>query len=379
MQPRMRTRTLVIVAILVAAIVALLLAGRTGNDADSRQQARSDHTLPAGGEPPDPKSPTRTAGQRGELAVSPEMVARAEADQRCARAQSEQYRTVRDGIDPTRSPEQAVTHALLTRAMAPFDDNAQDVQREAMAALQRWPGNLELAWLAYNSCHDFMGCDQDAAQVRLEQADGDNLFARMPPVQRAVLANAPERFARAVRHAADAPIYDSREGFVHIRLSPPLQALPVPESCAGSGDAEQLAARSVSRVESLGAMPGLAGLLGCRNPKMAETQQARDDCKRLLERYAQGESLLEQDLALQLLLDMGETDPATLAALRERYRRVRWLQTLSTRDIDGFAWRRWAEGEVNVLLEHARQTGRWPPPDGWLPEEASARARITGD
>lgn len=378
MKRRTSARIGLVIAVLVAAIVALLLKGRLSVDTDARTNtgdgkastAITDATFePRASSPVKPKQP----------ALTPEAVARAESEQRCTRDRVEQYREVRDDIDPTTSPEQAVTHALLTQALAPVHDTTPEVQREALEALQRWPDNLELAWLAYSSCLEPMGCDRNAALVRLQQADGDNLFAWMPSVNQAVLDKAPEPFARAVHRAANAPIYDARQGFVHLRLWSALSSLPVPSTCTYFGNAEQLAAAQVSASNDVVAMPGIAGLLGCGQPNLARTEQARNDCRRLLERFSEGESLLEQQFALAMLIEIGEHKSAALAALRERYRRAHWLHTFDPGGIDGFAWRQWADGEVSVLIDHARQTGRWPPPNGWLPNDPRARLLILGN
>lgn len=223
--------------------------------------------------------------------------------------------------------------------------------------------------------------------------DGGNVFAWLPDMAAATQAGDADGFVRALHRAANAPIYDSRMGMVVLRLRPVLASLPLPSSCIAAPGFQELAKQAarpadaslsadieVSAIEMAFAMPGLQGLGLCRRQAHALAAAALDDCRRLLSRFADGDTLLEQGIALPTLIELSPDD-ATRAQWRERYRRQRWLQTFlgEAQHIDGFAWRMWAEGEVNVLRDHARKTGRWPPPDGWLPDDERGRTLITGE
>lgn len=43
-----------------------------------------------------------------------------------------------------------------------------DVQREVTAAATQWPDDMELAWLAYDTCNERRGCDRPAALANLQ-------------------------------------------------------------------------------------------------------------------------------------------------------------------------------------------------------------------
>lgn len=314
-------------------------------------------------------------------------------DTACSQDRRAQLPALRAGIDPSASPDAAATHALLTRLITLEQPASVELQRAVEAAVARWPDDVEIAWLAYEHCDERSGCDRSAALARLTRADGDNLFAWLPDMAAARQAGDATRFARALRRAADAGLYDSRMGTSFLLLRPVLATLPVPPSCddapgwqaratraARPADASLLADMEAGAIEHAIAMPGLQALSGCRLRELPASTAVVDDCRRLLAQFADGDTLLEQGMALPALIDLSG-DNAARAAWRERYRRLRWLQASAPRAeaIEGFTWRMWAEGEVNVLRKEATSAGRWPPPDDWLPDDARGRALITGE
>ncbi|HET7125619.1 MAG TPA: hypothetical protein VFI26_00775, partial [Lysobacter sp.] len=88
----------------------------------------------------------------------------------------------------------------------------------------------------------------------------------------------------------------------------------------------------------------------------------------------------EQAIAVAGLLKL-ETDPARLVQLRERYRQLQWLQTISFNKPlpEHYATRVWSQGEVDTMQAIAIERGLWPPPPDWLPDDPRKRALILGE
>lgn len=282
---------------------------------------------------------------------------------------------------------------MLTRVATLAEPDSLPAHQPISSAMSRWPDNVELAWFAYEACSEHAGCDRLQASERLQQVDGDNVFAWLPAMNAARSAGDVDAFAIALHRAATAPVYDPRMGTVFLRLKTLFQHLPLPDSCATSPglhdtarqsgrplDASLLVDMEAMALEMAIAMPGLLGVTWCHQQQVALPESLIVDCRRLLERMADGDTLLEQGLALSLLIELAP-NRSDRARWQERYRRLRWLYTFAAEweRIDGGAWRRFAEGEVNVLVDYAKQTGRWPPPDGWLPDDPGSRARIRGE
>jgi hypothetical protein len=182
--------------------------------------------------------------------------------------------------------------------------------------------------------------------------------------------------------------------FLHARTM--LARVPVPDSCLTPQSLADLR-RDVGReptnddridimafaLESAFATTGFQGLSKCAaRPGMPPLPEAqRRQCIALLSRVAkEGDTLLEQQAATSWLLGL-ETDPARLAQLRERYRQLRWLQTVSFGKPlpEHYATRVWSQGEVDTMQGIAIERGLWPPPPGWLPDDPRARALILGE
>lgn len=380
-------------ALLVALALLAWLSWRTaeyatGRDAGNGEPASVRGTVDA--QSPGNRGTPSPGGAQPGLGRSDEQVSAADAQ--CQRDRRAQYRMARERIDATASPEDAATRALLTSLMTLGEEPSSAVHDEVIAALRRWPNDVDLAWLAMNSCHASSGCDGEAALAYVQRLDGDNAFAWLPSLAAAHRARDVERFSESLHRAANAPVYDSRMGTVFLRLRPVLGVLPFPESCApppgiaaltdefgGPSYEAMLADLEATVFEHTMTMPAFQGVFGCRAPDLALTKSAKRDCMRLLTRMARGDTLLERAMALPQLIETAPDDHRR-AHWREQYRRLRWFHTLGPEMhlVEGFAWRTWAEGEIAVLQDYAARTGRWPPPADWLPDDEYARELVLG-
>jgi len=315
------------------------------------------------------------------------------ADARCERERRAQYIALSRTTDPDASPEDAALRVLLLRTLDMQLRDRVAARRELDNAVRRWPDNVELAWLAYEGCEKSAGCDPQATLAHLQQVDGDNLFAWLPSITAARQIGDNAAFADAMNRAARASLYDPRWGVVASRLRPALQSLPLPEVCLTSPGLRELAATAGRPVDvalhadvhSLAlefavAIPAFSGVTHCWRSDARLPEGLLRDCRLVLARLAEGETMLERAIGLSGSIRLA-ADAASREAWRTRYRELRWLQTFGPEidRIDGFLWRTFAEGEVAVLEQHARETGRWPPPENWLPEDESARELLLSD
>lgn len=309
-------------------------------------------------------------------------------DTQCHAARRREIQALRSQFNPEASPDAAVMHLLLGPLFTASEHDATTEWLDLARAVERWPDDVELAWLAFDRCNPGVGCDRAAVVAHLQRIDGENLFAWMPSMTAAHGRGDTHAYAQAMRRAARARAADSRMGTVFLRLRPALASIPLPAVCMRAPGVRNLAATlgrpvdaalmsdaDAMAIDAALAIPAMQGLAGCRPERYPAPVIA--DCRRVLGRLAEGDTLLEQSLALPKLIELAD-DPISRSAWRERYRRLRWLERFLTEAdrIDGFLWRKWAEGEVALLERHARNTGRWPPPANWLPADDRGRALL---
>lgn len=315
------------------------------------------------------------------------------ADVRCDRERRAQYVALYRATDPNASPGDAALRMLLSRMLDLSHRDRVAAQRGIDDALRRWPKDVELAWLAYQGCGKDAGCEPRATLAHLQQVDADNLFAWLPSLAAARQAGDNAAFAHAMHRAAQASLYDPRWGAVASRLRPALHSLPLPEVCLASPGVRELAATTGRPVDvalhadahSLAlefavAIPHFSGVTHCWRSDTRLPDGVIRDCRRVLARLAEGETMLERAIGLPGSIRMAP-NAASREVWRTRYRELRWLQALGPEidRIDGFLWRTFAEGEVAVLERHARDTGRWPPPLDWLPDDEIGRELLSND
>lgn len=310
----------------------------------------------------------------------------------CYRDYRQSLRDYRDRLGLARNADEAVDRMLLDMLAAdPGPGVFEQLARGYRAARQRWPDDLELSWLALDHC----GKDCDAEVRHLLTVDPDNAAAWMAAMSASRSDHDEAGFAYALQRAASAKIYDSRMGVIFLHARTLFARAPVPDSCLTPQSLAGLR-RDVGReptnddridimafaLEAAIGMPALSGMTACiprpSAPSLPDTQ--RRQCAALLSRVARGDTLAEQKIAVSGLLRL-ETDPARLSQLRERYRQLQWLQTVSFGKPlpEHYATRVWSQGEVNTMQAIAIERGLWPPPPDWLPDDPQARALILGE
>lgn len=315
---------------------------------------------------------------------------------RCQRQRTQQLRLARERLRNPASPEQAIQHALLSQMLAlraPTADaeaSVRAVGSEWRAARRRWPDDLELAWSSMRNCNQARGCDPDAEWRHLATLDPDNAAVWMLAMDMAAQRHDDTAYDEALRRAAGAKFHDSRIGGIFLRMWPLLATLPLPDACRNQSDVAELtgllghapstsdwAGVEASSLELAFGIPAYGSLSGCSLEAPAMSAQRRRDCIALLPRIAAGFTLLEDNVALRFLIPLAG-DGADGMALRERYRRLRWLWTQVPRTHmpkDYFS-RMWVDGEIALLTEAAITQHRWPPPPDWLPEDERGRSLV---
>lgn len=315
---------------------------------------------------------------------------------RCNQDRTQQLRLARERLRNPATPEEAIQHALLSQMLslqgAPADStaNARAIGIELRAARHRWPDSLELAWSSMRNCSQALGCDPDAEWSHLATLDPDNAAVWMLAMDMAAQRHDDNAYDRALHRAAGANFHDSRIGTTFLRVRPLLATLPRPDTCRGQANiavpTEMLGhAPSASDWDDIEAsslelafgIPGYGSLSGCDPGATAMSAQRRRDCMALLPRIAAGYTLLEDNIALRYLIPLAGDGPEG-RALRERYRRLRWLwtQVPRTRMPPDYFARLWADGEIALLREAAIAQRRWPPPPDWLPDDERGRSLI---
>jgi len=311
----------------------------------------------------------------------------------CAKERRRQWLAYRDQLAMEEdSPDKAITHAFVTQLLSFVspDPDPRAVAQEFRMARERWPQNLELAWFSMQYCAEELGCDWSAEWRHLHGLDPDNAVVWMLAMQSAMQRKDEVGYEQALQRAASTRGYDPRHGvtFVHVRRV--LSSDVMPASCQDPGTIAELqktlgrppqpidwANVHANAMEFALSTPALGALSGC-NPDARPLSPSRwRDCQTLLSRLAQGETLLEQQLAMSLLVRLVGNGPGH-AQLRERYRQLRWLLSVMRRlELPGdYPTRMWTDGEVAMLQSLAMAQGLWPPPPRWLPADARSRALI---
>lgn len=332
----------------------------------------------------------------------PDDNARTDSDEAmaCLSARLGRLRRIHAGLEPSRSARDAYAHALLGGLTSLIARGDQDTQRrdairleaEWQAARQRWPRDIDIGWQATHNCMATHGCDEGAALDHLLAIDPDNAAAWWLAMRKAWARGDAAAYDDALAHAAAARGADARTGSVFLALQPLLAEAPLREGCVRVDDEADLA-------NALGHAPGAAdwasveawsyelaansivaysAFAGCRERDGARLPpRRRDDCIAALSVLAAGDTLVEQSVALPLLIQLEGGSPDGLA-YRERYRQVLYL-VLSAPPalIPGDPTSLLLAGEVETMRRAAISRHRWPPPVDWLPESARQRALIT--
>jgi hypothetical protein len=383
-----------IAAILIALALLAAVAWRQRSDAPRVGPGQATRTADAQVAPPESRTDAATTGTARSNGASGSGDKDKDDDAACYSAYRQNLRDYRAQLGPAHTADEAIDRLLLDTLTAGSDDWISGaLVRRYQAARRSWSNDVELAWLAFDYCG--VSCDSDAEVRHLLAVDPNNAAAWMTAMRAARIDHDEQGFAYALQRAATAKFYDSRMGVVFLHARTLLARVPVPDSCLTPQALASLR-RDVRReptnddrldimafaLESAVASPGLSGPAMCvPNPaKLPLSDSQRRQCIALLSRVARGDTLVEQATATSGLVKL-ETEPARLAQWRERYRQLQWLQkvTLDNPIPKHYATRAWSQGEVVAMQALAIELGLWPPPPGWLPDDARSRALITGE
>ena len=308
----------------------------------------------------------------------------------CAGQRRMQIRALRASMDPAESPETAIAHAMLLTLAIGTAVQTESRLREVVTARKRWPDDVDLTWLEARYCAKQNGCDERAARQRLQALEPENAAVWLEAMEHARTDDDNDAWEAALSMAAAADFYDPRLGLTFIHLRPALARLPLPPDCervraemsrtlGRDLDPMDMVDMEAQAIEAATALPGLSALRRCRPQDPRWNPAFGTRCAGVLRKIGEGDTFVEQRVALALLIPLVGEPESTL--LRERYRRLQWLMSSAAvaDRIPGFIPRMWAEGEPAVLRDWLQRHGHWPPPADWLPDDPQARALIRGD
>jgi hypothetical protein len=387
MTARRRRAALLAIAVVLVGACGWMLGDRIPPTASARAtvQARPPDTM-AG------RTPAARRARRGAIvaAAADRETAEDTAQAHCMDDRRWQLQQRRAQLGAADSPDTVIEAAMLAqRSLDPAAHTA--AARELQAGSQRWPENIELAWFNAHGCESDASCEE--AWRNLASLEPDNAAVWLIALAAASRRHDARAYKEALRRAGAARVYQPHHGLVFLHARAALAALPVPDSCRTP---QQLASlqRELGRAPTAadwadleaGAMEAAmggatyGGLKACQasaNPRGGD----RQDCVAVLSLIATGNTLVDQQFALHMLLKLDPGAPGDGRDLRERYRQLAWLieQTRIQRQMPaGYPAQLWMQGEVATLQARAIAEGRWPPPADWLPADAESRALIRG-
>ena len=271
-----------------------------------------------------------------------------------------------------------------------FEEQRTVSQRAFARARALAPDNPDIPWLAAIQCGVEVSCQR--VREELLAAEPDNAAVWLREMVWARMRNDQAGVERAFQRAAEASRYDTHTGASQLAILDALSALEMPAECkAGNVQAELrklypgvgavevadfvlVVANSLAGIEAPAYMdirercsPGNAsGLDGGR----------RTACGKVLEKMAASDSMLDQAIALGLLVELaGDGDDA--ARWRERYREHYWLRAHMGKPVlQQLTMEDYAFDELGAMQRALEVAGLWPPPAGWLPKDENARSLI---
>lgn len=264
-----------------------------------------------------------------------------------------------------------------------------EARRAFLHAAELAPKDPDVLWLAATQC----GYEEECrgVQAALLAAEPDNMAAWQWEVVWAQMRKDPEASARAFEAAAAATRLDAHVGAIHEAMLDAYGGLPVPGACASAqARAAMRAATGYDRDFSMVDWAlMLGGLLGPIQPigilrqnclpdaVEAAGKKRRANCNAILARLADGGSLIERAVALDVMvqLSVGSSDAARW---RERYRELRWIsEQMADPDIQALLQPEdHSLEEADSIRAALEACDRWPPPADWLPQDERARSLI---
>ena len=282
-------------------------------------------------------------------------------------------------------------------ALGGLDEDAQrrntlGLEAEWQAARRRWPRDIDIAWQAAHHCMEQFGCDEGEALDHLLELDPDNAAGWWLAMGDAWKRRDALAYDDALAHAAAARGSDARTGSVFLALRPLLAHAPIQRGCVRADDAAELAkvlGRAPTEADwasveawsyelAGNSIASYSAFSGCREREAGRlSTRRRENCIAALSVLGGGDTLIEQSVALPLLIQL-EGNTADGLAYRERYRRMLYLQLVAAPAMmPGEPLDLLSVGEVETMRRAAIARHRWPPPDGWLPASVRLRTLIT--
>lgn len=390
--------------IALVAIVLLLLAGCAAwwwRSASSHPSTSSHHVGQAAGQPGSTKKPAA----RNKAAIARMDALMAACNREVVTAFNARALELRQQQD---APSQ-VAYALgvpvdpsLDWELRPdeYQSGMAKRQNEVQAALLRAaalaPADADVLWLAAARCGG--GDECLSVQKALLAAEPDNMAVWMWEMHRAKQRGDIEGARIAFEHAAAATRYDLHSGATHEAMMDGYAGLAMPASCQSAEKLANAFMREMTGAPENTVETGMldhALALAAANGNLslppyndvrqpctpalndAMTPTLRETCKRIHTRLADGDLIMDQIIATQVMVQLTADSPES-AEWRERYRRNRWLmeQQMDPRIQSLYRIEDYAEGEIQRMQATLEAAGRWPPPADWLPANENDRSLI---
>lgn len=286
-------------------------------------------------------------------------------------------------------------------AQAGEQDDAEAVQRrserqrnETQKAFARArelaPDNADIPWLAAIQC----GVDEACHGVRQEllEAEPDNAAAWLREMAWARMRNDKAAVDRAFQRASEAPRYDRHAGASQLAILASFSTVAMPAECEAQNVQSELR-NLIPGGGDVGAADFLLmyanSLAGIEAPAYMDIRRhcstgsasrldvgRRATCGKVLEKMAGSDSMLDQSIALSMLVELaGDGDDAM--RWRERYRNHKWLVAHMGKPVfEGLTMEDYAFDEIGAMQRALEVKGLWPAPPDWLPENKRERSLI---
>ena len=271
-----------------------------------------------------------------------------------------------------------------------FEEQRVASQQAFARARALAPDNPDIPWLAAIQCGVEVSCQ--GVREELLAAEPDNAAAWLREMAWARMRNDQAGVERAFQRAAEASRYDRHAGASQLAILDALSAVAMPAECkAGNVQAELrklfpgegavgvadfvlVVANSLAGIEA----PAYTDIRERCSSGNASGLDAgrRAACGKVLEKLAASDSMLDQAIALGLLVELaGDGDDA--ARWRERYREHYWLRAHMGKPVlRQLTSEDYAFDELGAMQRALEAAGLWPPPAGWLPDDKHARSLI---
>lgn len=275
-----------------------------------------------------------------------------------------------------------------------FEQQRAESQQAFSRARAFAPENSDILWLAAIQCGAGADAEQTCKRVRedLLDAEPDNAAAWLREMAWARMRNDKAGVERAFLRAADASRYDRHAGASQLAILQAFSTLSMPAECeaaevqaelqqlfpgegkVGAADFVLLIAGSLAAMESPAYMPIREHCGSAAGSELDQNRRAA--CGRVLEKMAGSDSMLDQAIALGLLVELaGDGDDA--ARWRERYREHQWLYSHMGKPVfQDLTIEDYAFDELGAMQRALEARDMWPPPPGWLPADERARSLI---